>query len=166
MTYSFRPWPRFDPTPMNDDAHRAHATPPFGGVVLWQAADSLLAELFGATFDFWAYCEQWQPVLERSDAFSAAPVHARLRQGEALCVRVAGTGRAQCCEWDDGRMLVGVTIAEHGQLHLVAIAQLPEASPVAIGAIFARFAQRWAERESAERDRDAQWLRACAAQRG
>lgn len=148
---------------MNDDAgHSTQTLPPFGGSALWQAADVLLKELYGAPFDFWAFCEQWQPVLERSRAFSISPVHARLMLGESLCAHVAETGQAQCCEWDDSRMLVGVPLDEHGHLHLVAIGEFATPSPEALQATAAKFAQRWAAREAAERARDIEWHRRLA----
>jgi hypothetical protein len=141
----------------------ASSLPPFGGSALWQAADVLLKELYGVAFDFWAFCEQWQPVLERSATFSASPLHARLTLGESLCERVAATGQAQCCEWDDARMLVGVPLVEHGHLHLVAIGELAALSPDLLRETASKFAQRWAEREAIEHARDVQWRRALAA---
>jgi hypothetical protein len=150
---------------MNDAAPNAASPPPFGGVALWQAADTLLREVFHAPFDFWAYCEQWQPVLERSRTFCAPPVHARLQQGELLCARIATTGRAECCEWDEGRMLVGVPLAEHGHLHLVALGEIATLSPEVLLEIATEFARRWAQREAEERLRDAEWQRAVAAAR-
>ena len=151
---------------MNDAANpRATAPPPFGGVALWQAADTLLCDVFRAPFDFWAFCEQWQPVLERSRTFSAPPVHARLMQGEALCKYVHASGRAQCCEWDEGRMLVGVPLVEHGHLHLVALGEIATIAPEVLLEIAAEFECRWTQREATERQRDADWQRALDAAR-
>ena len=146
---------------MNDDARPcAPAIPPFGGVALWQAADAHLTALFQTPFDFWAFCEQWQPVLERSGTFSAPPVHARLQQGESLCQHVADTGRAQCCEWDDGRMLVGIPLAEHCHLHLVALGEIESVAPEVLLELANEFERRWAAREASERRRDLQWRKA------
>ncbi len=148
---------------MNDHAGQCAPTlPPFGGSALWQAADVLLKELYGASFDFWAFCEQWQPVLERSRTFSTSPLQARLMLGESLCAHVAATAQAQCCEWDDARMLVGVPLAEHGHLHLVAIGEFVAPSPDALQATAEKFAQRWALREAAESARDVEWHRKLA----
>jgi hypothetical protein len=134
-----------------------------GGVALWQAADALLREVFRAPFDFWAFCEHWQPVLDRSGTFRVPPVHSRLLQGEALCQCVHESGRAQSCPWDEGRMLVGVPIVEHGHLHLVALGEIAIVAPQVLREIATEFEYRWTQRESAECQRDADWQRALAA---
>ena len=60
-------------------------------------------------------------------------------------------------------MLVGVPLVEHGHLHLVALGEIATIAPDVLLEIAAEFERRWAQRETAERQRDVEWQNALAA---